>query len=159
MSSSGLLILAMGFRKLPGLRMAQYAHSTVARASSFQSPSSLESLYPGSKLADRFSSTTTPPPTNDPTFSGHIPVSELQISYMTSSGPGGQNVNRVATKVDLRFHFESASWLSPEVKEAIRPHFASQLTKDGVLAVRSDRTRSQILNQADALRKLREAIW
>jgi peptidyl-tRNA hydrolase ICT1 len=116
-------------------------------------------------------------------FNGHIPVKDLTVSYSRSSGPGGQNVNKTSTKVwlhearslpkpfilsttfpltlqvDVRFHFESASWLSAEAKERLRPVVEPQLTRDGLLVVKSDRTRSQLLNQADALRKLREFIW
>lgn len=52
-------------------------------------------------------------------FSGYIPVKEIDIMYSTSSGPGGQNVNRVNTKVDLRFHVKNASWLNDEIKELL----------------------------------------
>lgn len=63
------------------------------------------------------------------------------------------------TKVDIRFKLDSASWLSDEVKQIVADKYAGQLTKDGYLVVKSDRTRSQLLNQADALQKLRHFIW
>jgi protein subunit release factor B len=46
-------------------------------------------------------------------------IEELVITYSRSSGPGGQNVNTVSTKVDLRLHLESANWLHPDVKSKI----------------------------------------
>ena len=53
-------------------------------------------------------------------FNGFIPVEQLQISYDRSSGAGGQNVNKVATKVDLRFHVDSANWISEAVKNRLK---------------------------------------
>jgi peptidyl-tRNA hydrolase ICT1 len=53
-------------------------------------------------------------------FNGFIPVDQLQITYDRSSGAGGQNVNKVATKVDLRFHVDSASWISDAVKNRLK---------------------------------------
>ena len=85
-------------------------------------------------------------------------LQELSITYSGSSGPGGQNVNKTSTKVDIRFHMESASWLTSEVKAVLSEKMASDLTKDGWIVVKSDRTRSQSLNQADALEKLRGSI-
>lgn len=52
-------------------------------------------------------------------FTGYIPVEELDITYSTSSGPGGQNVNKVNTKVDLRFKVESAQWLNEEIRQKL----------------------------------------
>lgn len=49
-------------------------------------------------------------------FSGYIPLDKVQITYSGSSGPGGQNVNCVNTKVDLRFQVDSATWLSEEIR-------------------------------------------
>lgn len=49
-------------------------------------------------------------------FSGYIPLDKVQITYSGSSGPGGQNVNCVNTKVDLRFQVTSATWLSEEIR-------------------------------------------
>lgn len=46
-------------------------------------------------------------------------MEELDITYSTSSGPGGQNVNKVNTKVDLRFKVESAQWLKEEVRQKL----------------------------------------
>ena len=63
------------------------------------------------------------------------------------------------TKVDLRFHLESASWLTDDVKNILKMMHINQITKEGYLIVKSDRTRSRQLNQADALQKLRQFIW
>jgi len=121
--------------------------------SEYKSSISLSNLYPSSGST---SEPTVGPPGDE--FSGVIPIKELKATFSCSSGPGGQNVNKVATKVDLRFHLESATWLSPVAKSKLLEKFSSQLTKDGWLVVKSDRTRSQTLNQADALEKLRSAI-
>lgn len=51
---------------------------------------------------------------NDVKFSGYIPIEELDVTYSRSSGPGGQNVNCVDTKVDVRFKVETAKWI-PEI--------------------------------------------
>ena len=59
----------------------------------------------------------------------------------------------------MRFHLDSASWLTQEVKDILNAMHSNQLTKDGYLIVKSDRTRSRQLNQADALQKLRHFIW
>ncbi len=59
----------------------------------------------------------------------------------------------------MRFHLDSASWLSGDVKEIMKIKHWNQLTKDGYLVVKSDRTRSRLLNQADVLQKLRHFIW
>merc|ERR1712037_1024698 len=67
--------------------------------------------------------------------------------------------NKNETRVDIRFHLDSANWLSDEVKAKVKEKISHELTKDGLLVVKSDRTRSKMLNQADALRKLRDRIW
>lgn len=56
-------------------------------------------------------------PKVDNKFNGYIPMNQLKITYSRSSGPGGQNVNCVDTKVDIRFHVSSADWLSEETKK------------------------------------------
>lgn len=50
-------------------------------------------------------------------FNGFIPINQLKITYSRSSGPGGQNVNCVDTKVDLRFHVATVDWISDETKK------------------------------------------
>ena len=76
-----------------------------------------------------------------------IPIKELDIKYSRGSAPGGQNVNKSATKVEARFKLDTATWLSSETKVVLREKWAGQLTKDGYFVVKSDRTRSQLLNQ------------
>lgn len=52
-------------------------------------------------------------------FNGYIPMNKITVTYSRSSGPGGQNVNKLDTKVDVRFHVESAEWISEEVRERL----------------------------------------
>ncbi|KYN08641.1 PREDICTED: peptidyl-tRNA hydrolase ICT1, mitochondrial [Cyphomyrmex costatus] len=128
---------------------------SLGRTSSFKSALSLENLYPKSKLKLH-----TPTFVSDPKakFSGYIPLDKVKITYCSSSGPGGQNVNCVNTKVDLRFQIDSAIWLSEEIRTKIAEQYKNKINKDGYLIIKSDLTRSQHLNLADALEKLRVMI-
>jgi ribosome-associated protein len=91
-----------------------------------------------------------------------IPESELEFVASRSGGPGGQNVNKVSSRITLRFDVERSSALNPEQRRRIRTKLSSRISKDGVLQVSSQRTRSQDLNREEALLRfaelLREAI-
>nr|SVE85890.1 EOG090X0JCO [Daphnia pulicaria] len=130
--------------------------SSRAYLSGFKSSITLEKLYPSSRL----DITTIPkaPESKDGKFSGYIPMDKIQISYARSSGPGGQNVNCVSTKAEIRFHLASAEWIPEPVRVKLAEKLKNQLSKEGYFIVKSDRTRSQHLNLADTLDKLRDLI-
>ena len=113
----------------------------------FKSEIHTDNLYPGSKVSDKFA-VVEPPGTSDlPSFSGVIPVKEIELTYTGSSAPGGQNVNKIHTKVEARFNLDNAKWLNDDTKDILREKWKTQLTKDGFFVVKSERTRSRQLNQ------------
>jgi peptidyl-tRNA hydrolase ICT1 len=120
----------------------------------YKSAISLENLYPNSSLK----LTTPSKPPNDDKFTGYIPMDQLDITYSRSSGPGGQNVNKVNTKVEVRFQLNSATWISEDVKSKLLEKFKNKITKDGFVIFRSDLTRHQQLNLADCLEKIRASV-
>ncbi|KZC04553.1 Peptidyl-tRNA hydrolase ICT1, mitochondrial, partial [Dufourea novaeangliae] len=137
--------------------IAQQNHfSILSRVFAYKSAFSLEKLYPTSNL--KLYTPTYVPEDETVKFNGFIPINELQITYSRSSGAGGQHVNRTNSKVDLRFQVESAKWLSEEVKQKLMEQYKNKLNKDGYFIIKSELTRSQQLNLADALQKLRTAI-
>jgi ribosome-associated protein len=81
----------------------------------------------------------------------HIPDMEFAWSYARSGGPGGQNVNKVATKAVLRWDVTR----SPSVPDSVRQRFIAsnpgRITTEGVFVVMSERTRSQLMNREDCL--------
>ncbi|UJR82267.1 Hypothetical protein I5071_43320 [Sandaracinus amylolyticus] len=84
-----------------------------------------------------------------------IPARELAWSAARASGPGGQNVNKVSSKVDLRFDLEGSIALAPEVKARVRAKAgASRLDADGRVVIVSQITRDQKRNLEDAREKL-----
>ena len=87
-----------------------------------------------------------------------IPSADLSWSAATSSGPGGQNVNKVATKVDLRFDLEGTTALRAEVKGRLRRTAANRLDKEGRIQITSQATRDQSRNLEDAREKLAALI-
>lgn len=83
-----------------------------------------------------------------------IPASELTFAFARSGGSGGQNVNKVSSKVDLRWTPASSSALSEDARALVLENLANKLTTEGALIVTSQRTRDQIKNREDALDKL-----
>jgi ribosome-associated protein len=83
-----------------------------------------------------------------------IPLEEIEIRFVRSSGPGGQNVNKVSTKAMLRWPVASSRALARDVRERFLERFASRITRTGDLVLMSDRRRDQSRNVADCLEKL-----
>ncbi|CDS07491.1 hypothetical protein LRAMOSA01440 [Lichtheimia ramosa] len=81
-----------------------------------------------------------------------IPQDKLRITFSKSSGPGGQNVNKVSSKVNMRLELNQATWLPSYAKDKLK------LTKAGELVITSDKTRSQANNVDDCYNKLVQTI-
>ena len=87
-----------------------------------------------------------------------IPDGELSWSFVRSSGPGGQNVNKVATAVQLRFDLEGSAALSADVKTRLRAHGGRRVTADGALLIVARNHRTQEQNRREAGERLAELI-
>jgi ribosome-associated protein len=87
-----------------------------------------------------------------------IPENEVRITASRSGGPGGQNVNKVSSKVTLSFDVRGSAVLSEEQKRKIIGRLATRISKEGILQVVSQRTRSQELNRLDALARFSELL-
>ena len=83
-----------------------------------------------------------------------IPAGELRVSFVRSGGPGGQNVNKVASKVELRWTPGESAAFTPSDRDWVLAKIGGRLTNDGELIVTSEKTRDQLVNRADAAEKL-----
>jgi ribosome-associated protein len=79
---------------------------------------------------------------------------ELQFAFIRASGPGGQNVNKVATSVQLRFDVNHSLSLPDDVKQRLISLGGSRMTDDGVLIIEAKRYRTQDQNRTDAVQRL-----
>jgi len=79
---------------------------------------------------------------------------EIEVSFVQSPGPGGQNVNKLATAVQLRFDARMSLSLPNEVKVRLQALAGSRLTREGVIVINARRFRSQERNRQDALDRL-----
>jgi ribosome-associated protein len=87
-----------------------------------------------------------------------IPDDELQWSFSRSGGPGGQNVNKVASKTELRWNVAQTSSLPSDIKARLYDQFGGRITSEGEMVITSQRFRDQARNREDCLEKLRAMI-
>ncbi|XP_060108214.1 large ribosomal subunit protein mL62 isoform X2 [Heteronotia binoei] len=139
-----------------GRNVLRRAFALPASSSDFQSEYSLDKLYPPQQKegGGSSSSNTDLRKKNIP----DIPVDRLSVSYCRSSGPGGQNVNKVNTKAEIRFHLASADWITEDVRQKMAVMHKKKISKSGELIITSEESRYQMRNLANCLQKLRDLI-
>ena len=88
-----------------------------------------------------------------------INESDIQVDFVQGSGPGGQNVNKVASCVQLRYNIVTADTLPDEVKQRLYSIARNRITEEGILIIQAKRYRTQEQNREDAIARLVTLIY
>lgn len=83
---------------------------------------------------------------------------DISLDFIRSSGPGGQNVNKVASGVQLRFNIQASTTLPDEVKQRLHILARNRITEEGILIIEAKQYRTQEQNRADALLRLADLL-
>ena len=97
-------------------------------------------------------------PSAHPSFKITIKSWELSEQFIRASGPGGQNVNKTSSAVELRFEAERSPSLSEPVKKRLKKIAGAKWTKEGAIVLKCDETRHQVRNREIVLKRLKEKI-
>lgn len=87
-----------------------------------------------------------------------IDESELKFSFTRSSGPGGQNVNKVSTAVQLSFDVNKSNYLTHEIKKRLKFIAGNQMAKSGILILKSEKYRTQSGNKNEVINKFKKLL-
>ncbi|XP_015500802.1 peptidyl-tRNA hydrolase ICT1, mitochondrial [Parus major] len=136
----------------PALLCARFSQRAAA-GTEYRSSHSLDKLYPPRQegTAARTTEQLQPPALD-------IPLARLTVSYSRSSGPGGQNVNKVNSKAEVRFHLASADWIPEAVRQKMALMHRNKINRAGELIVTSEESRYQMRNLAICLEKIRTMV-
>jgi len=88
-----------------------------------------------------------------------IDEKEIKEKFIYSSGPGGQNINKVSTAVELRFDVTNSTSLTEEVRKRLIHIAGNHINKDGVLIIKAKKFRKQEQNRQDAIKRLKALIY
>ena len=85
-------------------------------------------------------------------------MDKVEFQFARSSGPGGQNVNKLNTKAEIRFNLTTADWIPEEVKQRLREAQGNKISKNGEIIISSQEHRTQAKNKEDCITKLQEIL-
>ncbi|KAM6049608.1 large ribosomal subunit protein mL62 isoform 1-T1 [Theristicus caerulescens] len=136
-----------------GLLAARFSQRAAA-GTEYRSAYSLDKLYPPRQ--DGAAAASAPQETQPAALD--IPLARLTVSYCRSSGPGGQHVNKVNTKAEVRFHLASADWIPEAVRQKMASMHRNKINRAGELIVNSEESRYQMRNLAICLEKIRTMV-
>ncbi|XP_052664948.1 peptidyl-tRNA hydrolase ICT1, mitochondrial [Harpia harpyja] len=136
-----------------GLLAARFSQRAAAETE-YRSVYSLDKLYPPRQDGDAAASA----PEETQPAALDIPLARLTVSYCRSSGPGGQHVNKVNTKAEVRFHLASADWIPEAVRQKMASMHRNKINRAGELIVNSEESRYQMRNLAICLEKIRTMV-
>ncbi|NXF19988.1 ICT1 hydrolase, partial [Rhodinocichla rosea] len=144
-------------RPRPALLCARFSQRPAA-GTEYRSSHSLDKLYPPQQDGTAARTTVRGAGGKRKTARDGVWAARLTVSYSRSSGPGGQNVNKVNSKAEVRFHLASADWIPEAVRQKMALMHRNKINRAGELIVTSEESRYQMRNLAICLEKIRAMV-